>query len=113
MLFTVSPYEENIVVLSHNKNNNVINSIKSIDYAYTIKNSKISEYLEKNKIETRQYTIEELLSKINKKSIIVIDFNTYNFYKNKELKDYEIRNSFNLDEEYKFVINNNETNVIN
>lgn len=112
MLFTVSPYEEKIVILSHNKNNNVINSIKSIDYAYTIKNSKISEYLEKNKIETKQYTIEDLLSKINRKSVIVIDFNTYNFYKNKELKDYEIRNSFNLDEEYKFVINNNETNEI-
>jgi len=112
ILFTVSPYKEQLVILTHNKNNSVINSIKSIDYAYTIKNSKISEYLESNKIETKQYTIENLLAKVNKKSIIVIDFDTYNIYKNKELKDYEIRNTFNLKEEYKFVINNDEANKI-
>lgn len=112
MLFTESPYEEKIIVLAHNKNNKIINSIKSLDNAYTIKNTKISDYLEVNKIETKQYTIDSLLSKINTKSIIVIDFDTYNIYKNKELKDYEIRNSFDLNNEYAFVVNNNETNKI-
>ena len=108
---TVSPYEEKIVVISHNKNNKVINSIKSIDYAYTIKNTKISNYLEKNKIETKQYkNINTLLSKINQKSILVMDYDTYNVYKNKELKDYEIRTTFNLDSDYNYIFNGNNSN---
>ena len=111
-LFTISPYEEKIVVLSHNNNDKVINSIKSVECAYTIKNTKISKYLEANKIETKQYTIDSLLSKINKKSIIIIDFDTYNMYKNKELKDFTIRNSFDLNDEYTFAINSNEANEI-
>ncbi len=110
---TVSPYEEKIVILSYSKNNKVINSIKSIDKAYTIKNTKISKYLEENKIETKQYkNIEVLLSKINENSIIVLDYDTYNMYKNNELKNYEIRASFDLDSDYNYVFNVNSSNDI-
>ena len=110
---TVSPYEEKIVILSYSKNNKVINSIKSIDKAYTIKNTKISKYLEENKIETKQYkNIDVLLSKINENSIIVLDYDTYNMYKNNELKNYEIRASFDLDSDYNYVFNVNSSNDI-
>lgn len=108
---TVSPYDEKIVVVAHNKNELVINSIKSIDYAYTIKNTKISKYLEQNKIETKQYkNIDTLLSKINEKTILVIDYNTYNIYKNKELKNYEIRATFDLESDYNYIVNMNSSN---
>ena len=110
---TISPVDEKIVVLAHINNDRVINSIKSLDKVLTIKNTKISRYLTENKIETKESkTIDSLLGSINKNSLIVIDYSTYNMYRNNELKDYEVKTSFELDDEYTYLIRDISTNEV-
>lgn len=104
---TVSLFDEQAVVLLNNKNPLVINSLNSLlkNKVITITNSKISKYIEKSGIEAKKYkNIQELISKIDNNSILVIDEKVYNMYEHTKLKNYIVRYKFDIDTEYNYII---------
>lgn len=111
---TVSAYNARAAVLVHNKNNAVITSEYSLNKydVVTIKNSKIDKYLDSIKVNTINYNnIKEIAKKKKKNSIIVIDNDTYNTYRNTKFKDYINVYQFDINSDYYFTgrdINNNK-----
>ena len=105
MLKTSSPFKEEYVVLS--KNNIVVNSIRSLkgNDVYTINNTYLYDYLTSNNISIKGYNnTDELLRNIGNDSIVLIDKDTYEYYKNTKFKDYKIIYQNTLQDNYNFVI---------
>ena len=113
------PYvkDNNVVILVHIKNDDVINSISSLKdkEVMAVNNTVIYSLLKKNNVNVNGYdNIEKLIKKINKESIIVIDEASYEIYKNKVFTDYEVSYSFKLDNNYVFTARDvNENKVFN
>lgn len=111
--FTSSIFEEEYVVLS--KSNKYINSIRSLKdkEAYTIANTYLYTYLSQNGIIPKGYkNSDELIRKIDDNWVIVLDKNTYTYYQNKKLSEFNVIYEGTLNNEYRFVIrdvNKNET----
>lgn len=104
---TVSIMNEEVVVLSHINNNVVVNNVTSLKSktVLTINNTQINDYLESKQITTKKYkNIEELLNNVKSNSILVIDEESYNIYKNDLLKDFNMVYSFDLDTDYSYVL---------
>ena len=100
---TSDVYTNNLVILKHTTNNTLIKSIKSVSDIYTIKNSNIEEYLDKNNITYISYSnMDELIKNVNNNSIIIMDINNYNYYKDK-LKEYIVCNISSYDS-YHYII---------
>ena len=96
-----------VVVLSNIKNDLIINSVSSLkdSKVLAINNTKISKYLEDNKLNVKKYNnIDVLLKHINKASILVIDKSTYEMYKASRLKDFEINYNFRINNGYSYTI---------
>lgn len=111
---SVSIYDENVVVLSNIDNDITINSVASLkNYeVYTVSDTKINKILKDNGIKTKDYNnIETLFSKMNKDSILVIDYDSYNTY-SKELKNYQINYVFKLDNQYNYVLRDIKDNKL-
>lgn len=111
---SVSIYDENVVVLSNIDNDITINSVASLkNYeVYTVSDTKINKILKDNGIKTKDYNnIETLFSKMNKDSILVIDYDSYNTY-SKELKNYRINYVFKLDNQYNYVLRDIKDNKL-
>lgn len=111
---TVSITDEKIAILSSIDNNIIINSLNSItDVVKTISNTKIDALLKSNKIETKKYkNLNKLVSSLNKNSVIAIDYDTYNIYKNSYFKDYKIDYVFNLNSDYVYTIRDIKDNKL-
>ena len=104
-LKTVSPFKEEYVILS--KEALVVNSIRSLKgyELYTVKNTYIYDYLSLNNIAIKGYNnTDDLLRNIKNDSIIIIDKDTYEYYKNSKFKNYKIIYQNSLNENYSFVI---------
>lgn len=111
---SVSIYDEKIVVLSNIDNDITINSINSLkNYeVYTVSDTKINKFLKDNGIKTKDYNnIETLFSKMNKDSILAIDYDSYNTY-SKELKNYRVNYTFKLDNQYNYVLRDIKDNKL-
>lgn len=112
---TVSIYNEKIVILSHNDNDSIVDSVNSLKgkKVYALKDSKISEYLEGRGVEVIESSnSSSMMNKINKNSIIALDKIAYNYYRQKLLNDYKIDYEFSLKDEYNFVFKNNDSNKV-
>jgi len=113
ILNTTSPFDEVYVVLS--KTPLVVNTIRSLKgkTLYTVKNTYIYDFLSTNNIDTKGYNnTNDLLRNINDDSIVIIDYDTYEYYKNTKFKDYKIIYQNVLSNDYTFIIrdvNKNET----
>ena len=110
---TISPFDERIVIITNNKNNLVINSLNSLldSTVVTLNNSKIQEQLNNQKISLKKYkTLDDLMNNINKKSIIALDYKTYEMYSKTKLKDYIVKYEFNLDKDYTYIVKNIDAN---
>lgn len=111
---TVSPYDEQIVVVSKYGNNINVNSANSLtgESVLTLKNTKIEAELEKVKANIKNYDrLEDLMANMNDNSVVVIDEATYNFYKESNFRDYKIDARYALNGNYGYMIrdiNNNE-----
>ena len=102
---TMSITDEKYVVLS--KNNIIVNSIKSLeDYEVNVvKDTYLYDLLNENKIKTNNYdNSDDLIRNIKEDSVILIDYHTYNYYKNSKFKDYIIIYENYLDKDYNFII---------
>lgn len=112
---TVSPYQEQFAVLSHNSKDYTIRSISSLQgkKVMAIKNSMIAFYLKANHIEVIEFNnIDELMKKVNKDSIVVIDYENYKYYKNTILKNFKVDYQENLSFEYSFIIRDIKDNKL-
>ena len=95
------------------KENLVVNSLKGLDKekVFVVNGSILSEVGKDNNLDTKKYNnTDELLRNIDDDSIILLDKETYLYYKNNKLKDYKIIYEDVVDSGYKFIMNNtNET----
>lgn len=111
---TVSPYDEQIVVVSKYGNNINVNSANSLtgESVLTLKNTNIEAELEKVKANIKSYDrLEDLMANMNDNSVVVIDEATYNFYKESNFRDYKVDARYALNGNYGYMIrdiNNNE-----
>lgn len=104
-LKTVSPFKEEYVVLS--KEPMVINTIRSLkgNEVYVVKNTYLYDYLNTNSIITKGYNnTDDLLRNIRNDSIVIIDKDTYEYYRNTKFKDYKIVYQDSINDNYTFVI---------
>lgn len=112
---TVSTFKEEVVVLSHINNNISVNSEKSLD-KYTVSvvdNTKIAEELEKINVKLKEYkNISQLTNSVNQSSIVVVDKDTYEFYKNSSFKNFKIDLVYNLNDEYSYLIRDIKNNDV-
>ena len=111
---TINVYNSSYVLLAHNNNNITIDSWMSLSgkEIYAIKDIALTTYINNNsKATIKAYSkIESLLK--NKEPLIMLDINTYNYYKNAKLKDYYIVYEGTTDLNYNFLIKRDSTNNI-
>lgn len=91
------------------KNNVVIDTLKSLKKeAYIITGTKLAAEIKNNS----NFIIKEVKKpeELANKEIIVIDNNTYIYYKEKLFNEYFIAYSGKLNENYNFIVNNKESN---
>lgn len=111
---TVSNIDEQIVVLSDSKNNITVNNLSSLanKKVMTIKSSMISEVLKENNVDTVEYKdIKTLLKNKKNTDILVLDLDSYNYYKDK-LVNFKVNYQFNLGSDYNFVLNDSNDNKV-
>ncbi len=99
------------VVLS--KKDYFMNSVKGLQSqkVTTVKESKLYQLCKENSVQTLSYdNTDELLRNIDDNSIILLDKQTYLYYKDNKLKDYKINYESSLSDGYHFMMNaSNET----
>ena len=105
ILKTNSPFKEEYVVLS--KEPVLVNSIRSLKGTdiYTVANTYLYDYLSLNGINPKSYdNTDTLLRNIRNESIVMIDRDTYEYYKDNKFKNYKIIYQDTLPNNYNFVI---------
>lgn len=110
---TMSPFKEEYVVLA--KDTFVINSIKGLKdkEVLVVKDSYLNDLVITNGIKFKAYeNTDDLLRNISSDSIVVIDKDTYSYYKNVKFGDYNVLYNGILPYEYKFVIRDVDKNTI-
>ena len=108
---TTSIADLKYVILS--KKDYLMNSIKGLqsEKVTTVSGSKLYQLCKDNNIKTINYNdTDELLRNIDDSSIIILDKQTYLYYKDNKLKEYKINYESNLSDGYHFIMNSsNET----
>ena len=115
-LKTTSTFIENYVILGRIKDNYVISSLEGLkgnNVSVLSINNYLTEYIKSNSMaNVKTYpNIKDLVKNAKKdSSIIILDKEVWTYYKNKELKDYEIIYSDIMSNDYSFMIkSDNET----
>ena len=111
---TINVYNSSYVILTHIDNNVTVDSWVSLSgkEVYALKDTALTTYINNNtKATVKTYSkIKNLLK--NKEPLVLLDLNTYNYYKNTKLKDYYIVYEGNLDLSYNFLVKRDNTNNI-
>ena len=112
--YTFSPYSERIVVLTSLNDTRIsMNSFVSLrgKTVYMLDN-KIADIIGKNnEIEVKKFdTTSSLFSSLNDDSIVIIDYNTYDYYRNRDLDNFKIIYEDNLDTDFNFILVNSNKN---
>ena len=110
-LITRSGVKDRLVVVSRNDNKVVIDSLQSLNgkTIAIVENSYIEKNIDNLNVEVKEYqNITELLEKSKKDELIIIDLENYTYYKNTELINYKIDYVTDINNNYKYVINNKE-----
>ena len=101
------------VIVANEKDRTVINSVNSLNdkKVYVLKNSLLEKYLlSLGNMDVKTYSSEKELKKAVKgDNLVLIDKETYNYYKDSILKDYTIRSENVLSSTYNFYVKNQDT----
>ena len=109
-LKTTSTFIENYVVLGRIADDYIIDSLeglKGVDVALLNNNKYLLNYIKNSTMSNvKTYdTIKELVKNAKKdKNVIILDKEVYTYYKNKELKEYDILYSNIMSNDYSFMI---------
>lgn len=111
---TISPYDEQYVVLvNQDRTDVVVNSVKSLkDQNVIAINSTLAKYLE-DEADAMVKTYDRVSSLINNlddDSIVVLDRNIYDMYKDSELSDFRVIYNDNENLEYGYIIKDTNEN---
>ena len=112
-IYTASPFKEEYVILA--KDAFVVNSIKSLKNKKVlgIKDSYINNLATSNGIDFKSYNnTDDLLRNIGNNSVLVIDRDTYDYYKAIKFSDYNELYRGVLPNEYRVVIRDVDKNAI-
>lgn len=104
-LATNSPFKEEYLVLSMEPM--IINSIRSLkgNEVYVVSNTYLYDYLNANGITTKAFNnTDDLLRNIHDDSIVVIDRDTYEYYRDNKFKKYKIVYQNKLNADYRFIV---------
>ncbi|MBQ7141073.1 MAG: GGDEF domain-containing protein [Bacilli bacterium] len=113
---TTSVFDEEYVILTNVNNNRVFDSIKSLkgETVYILKDSLLIDYVNKN-VEVQIKTFDnnkKLLDNLNDDMIIILDYDTYNYYKNTQLDKFILNYQGNMNINYNFIVKNSKDNEI-
>ena len=113
---TTTPINSNYVVLTSYNNNKVVESIKSLrdETVYMLKDSALIDFINNNvnlQIKTFDNN-DKLLNNLTDDMIIIIDQDTYNYYKNTKLEKFNVIYEGNASYDYGFVVKNNNDNEV-
>ena len=112
---TVSPYKEKIIVLTHiNNTKTVVPSLKSLkNQDVMMIENKLSDYISKNynaNVKTYKKT-GSLFNSLNENSIVVLDYNVYDHYRNSELDNFKVVYEDEVESlDYNFIVLNKSNN---
>ena len=112
---TVSPYNENVVVLTNVDNDQTINSLASLKglKVLSIKDTLISNTLKEWNIAVTEFNnINKLIKAVTETDVIVVDYPTYEIYRHNLLSEYRVVYQENLEGQYNFVIRDIKDNKI-
>lgn len=113
---TISPYNEEYVVLVHKtKTDIVVNSARSLKGVNVITtNTSLAKFLEKEaEAKVKAYDkASTVVNKANKNSVIVLDNNVYNKYKDNKLSNYRVIFSDKENLDYGFMISKTNANNV-
>ena len=113
---TISPYDEEYVILvANDRTDIVVNSSKSLNgLTVMTTNSTLAKYLKNESgVNVKAYDkVSNLISSIDKNSIIALDRNVFEMYKDSNLSNYRVIYSDKENLEYGYLVNNKADNVI-
>ncbi len=112
---TVSPYEEKGFIVSNLEKDLVVNSINSLKgkTVSVLKSSQIGEYLNNKGVGVKEYSnIKDMLEEKGNDEILAITPEIYNYYFNKDLSDYKVDYSFELDTDYGYIVRDIKNNEL-
>ena len=112
---SLSIYDEKVVVLAKPSSDYSINSLASLKdkEVLTVSSSYIHSYLSNIGVKTKSYKdIKKMLSELTDSSIVVVDLETYNYYSEKNLKDFKINYITSLNHDYRFTVRNISDNQL-
>jgi diguanylate cyclase (GGDEF)-like protein len=108
---SVDIIDSKYVILSNDKSL-VIDTIKSLKDVslYTIKDTKLSNYIRKN----GNFNVKEVeeVSSLKGKDLILLDYNVYEYYKNVYFKNYTLVYQNKATDNYNYLINKDSSNVV-
>lgn len=112
--YTFSPYNERIVVLtSINNVDTTMNTLVSLkgQTVYMLEN-KLANYITDNtNIDVKTFKKPStLFNSLRDDSIVIMDYNTYNYYKNNELADFKVIYEEKIDTDFNFILVNSNKN---
>lgn len=105
VLNTISPFKEDYVILS--KENYVVNTIRSLKgkTVNVVANTYLYDYLGQNGINQLAFSnTDDLLRGVKNDSIIIMDLDTYEYYKDRKFKNFKVIYQDKLDKDYVFTI---------
>ena len=112
---TASPYNEKVVVLTHiNNTKTIVPSLKSLkNKEVSMIDNKLSDYISKNYgANVKEFKkAGSLFSSLNEDSIVVLDYNVYDNYRNSELDNFKVVYEDEIDDvDYNFIVLNKSSN---
>lgn len=112
---TISTFVEKYVVLAEDEDEFVVNSFESMKnkkVSIMINNSIYNYFKDNSKAQlVPSETISELLDN-GEDSLIVVDKEVYEYYKNSKFKNYSVLFESTITNEYKFMIHNDDSNKV-
>ena len=118
-LKTLSPFIENYVILGNTKDDYIISSLEGLKGKNVIllnNNKYLLNYIKDNSmsnVNTKDNIKELVKTAKNDSSMIILDKEVYTYYKNKELRDYEILYSDIMTNDYSFMIKSDNDSFYN
>ena len=112
--YSFSPYNERIVVLTSYKNiNTAVSSLASLKgKEVSMLDNKLANYIsDKTSIDVKKYKkATSLFNSLNDEKIVILDYNTYDYYKNSELSDFKVIYEQSIDSDFNFILLNTNKN---
>lgn len=112
--YTMSPYKEKIVVLSSIQDTTtIVNSLRSLkgQEVHMLDDVNASYISNSSDINVKVYKkVSSLFNSLDNNKIVILDYNTYNYYKTTELSNFKVIYEQDINTNYNFIMLNTNKN---